>query len=180
MALSEQEKSALLELARRTLLVHLRDGTTPPAEAPTEGMRQPAGAFVTLHEGERLRGCIGTFVSDDPLVETVQSMAIAAATRDPRFPGVTAAEVAGLTLEISVLSPLQAGRAEDVEVGTHGVYITRGHRRGVLLPQVATDHGWDRETFLDHTCLKAGLPPGTWREEGTLIELFTAEVFGEH
>ncbi len=177
--LDREESEALLRAARRTLEVFLKTGRTPDIQDAPKGLRQEAGAFVTLHKGEQLRGCIGTFTSDDPLLDTVQSMAIAAATRDPRFPEVTVQELPELHLEISILSPLREGRAEEVEVGVHGIFITRGSRRGVLLPQVASERGWDRDIFLDHTCLKAGLPPGTWKEEGTLIELFTAEIIKE-
>ena len=177
--LSRDEKLTLLAAARRTIEGYLASGQRPALEATTERLREEAGAFVTLHQGENLRGCIGSFTGEGPLLQTVQQMAVAAATRDPRFPSVTADEVPALTLEISVLSPLRVGTADEVEVGLHGIFITRGYHRGVLLPQVATEHGWDRETFLDHTCLKAGLPPGTWKDHETTIELFTAEVFGE-
>lgn len=179
MTLNTEEQNLLLGLARRTLEVYLATGKRPELEKASGRFMEESGAFVTLHQGENLRGCIGTFIGEGPLLETVQSMAVAAATRDPRFPSVEADEVPGLTLEISVLSPLREGSADEVEVGVHGVFITRGHHRGVLLPQVAVEHGWDRETFLDQTCLKAGLPPGTWRDAETNIELFTAQVFSE-
>ena len=179
MPLNAEERAALLALARHTLEVYLASGERPKLEAASGGFMEESGAFVTLHQGDDLRGCIGSFIGEGPLQETVQNMAVAAATRDPRFPSVQADEVPGLTLEISVLSPLRHGTPEEVEVGVHGVYITRGRHRGVLLPQVASEHGWDRETFLDHTCLKAGLPPGTWRDAETHIELFTAQVFSE-
>ncbi len=177
--LSRDEKLTLLSAARRTMEAYLTSGVKPELKADTERLKEEAGAFVTLHKGDQLRGCIGSFTGEGPLLGTVQSMAVAAATRDPRFPSVTSEELSGLSLEISVLSPLRVASAEEVEVGKHGIYITRAHHRGVLLPQVATEHGWDRETFLDHTCIKAGLPPGTWKDKETTIELFSAEVFGE-
>jgi len=177
--LTPEERAELLRAARRTIEEHLTSHRTPSIETTSQALLQPRGAFVTLHKGKSLRGCIGTFEAADPLLDTVQRMAIAAATNDPRFPRVQADELPSLHLEISALTPLRQGSAEEVQVGVHGIYITRGFYRGVLLPQVATENNWDRETFLDHTCIKAGLHPGAWRESGTKIELFSAEVFGE-
>lgn len=177
--LTEEDRNQLLQTARRTLQEHLASGRRLALDAGSPALQQERGAFVTLHKHGQLRGCIGTFEAQGRLQETVQRMVIAAATTDPRFPSVTADELPELDLEISVLSPLREISAEEVEVGTHGIYITRGFRRGVLLPQVATDHGWDRETFLNHTCIKAGLPTSAWREPDTIIEAFSAEVFGE-
>lgn len=179
--LDESQRKELLGVARRTLEVYLSTGRRPVVETSGDALLEPCGAFVTLRRADdgRLRGCIGTFESRDPLVDTVQRMAVSAATEDPRFAAVGADEVPELHLEISVLSPLRPGSAEEVEVGTHGIFVTRGWHRGVLLPQVATDHGWDRETFLRHTCIKAGLDPEAWRDPDTRIQLFTAEVFEE-
>lgn len=177
--LSAEERAELLRCARRTLEVFLETHSLLALDKVEPGLLRPGGAFVTLHRGRELRGCIGTFEARDPIVETVQRMAISAATGDPRFPRVQPDELDALHIEISVLSPLRQAAPEEVEVGTHGVYITRGPQRGVLLPQVASENNWDRETFLDHTCLKAGLPVGAWREPGTVIEVFTAQVFGE-
>jgi hypothetical protein len=177
--LSPEERTELLRAARRTLEEYLSSHRAPNIETASKSLLEPRGAFVTLHKGRHLRGCIGTFEATDPLLDTVQRMAIAAATNDPRFPRVQADELPALHLEISALSPLRTASAEEIEVGVHGIYITRGFNRGVLLPQVATENNWDRETFLDHTCMKAGLHPGAWREPGTKIELFSAEVFGE-
>jgi AmmeMemoRadiSam system protein A len=149
------------------------DYTTPALE--TE-----CGAFVTLKKRGALRGCIGHVVGVKPLVRTVMEMAVQAAFHDPRFPPVTAGEVDDLTLEISVMSPLtEVGDVSEIEVGAHGLVIRAGGRSGLLLPQVATDYGWDRETFLEHTCAKAGLPSDAWKTEGVTILKFTAEVFGE-
>ncbi len=177
--LTGEEKKALLKLARRTIETYLREGRIPAYEPPSRGLLTQRGAFVTLHKDSRLRGCIGTFLSTRPLYQTVQEMAVAAATQDPRFPPLTLEELPEVEIEISVLSPLK--RIEDVkevEVGRHGLYIVKGLNRGVLLPQVATEQGWDRETFLAHTCLKAGLPPDAWKE-GADIYTFTADVFSE-
>jgi AmmeMemoRadiSam system protein A len=117
--------------------------------------------------------------SDEPLVHTVARMAVEAATEDGRFESVTADELPEVRIEISALGRMCPIRPEDVEVGRHGLMISHEGRRGVLLPQVPVEHGWDRETFLDHTCVKAGLLPGTWKEEGVELLGFTAEVFGE-
>lgn len=139
-----------------------------------------AGAFVTVHKHGRLRGCIGHIVGDAPLLETIQEMAIAASTGDPRFPPVNNSELGDIDIEVSVLSPIE--RIKDVsviEVGTHGIIISNGWNRGLLLPQVATEYGWDRETFLAETCHKAGLSEAAWKDPSTTIEIFSAQVFGE-
>lgn len=137
---------------------------------------------MSLHrrDGDELRGCIGCFEGRGTLEETVARMAVEAATRDPRFPPVRPFELGGLTIEISVLGPmLELADPAAVEVGNHGLVVSRGSHRGVLLPQVATECGWSREEFLDHTCLKAGLGRGDWRRPGTRLETFTAEVFAD-
>lgn len=139
------------------------------------------GAFVTLRrasDGE-LRGCVGQLESDEPLVRIVAAMAVAAASRDSRFEPVAAGELLSLRVEISVLSPLAPIEPHAVEVGRHGLAVRLRERRGVLLPQVAVEHAWDRETFLAQTCLKAGLPKDAWRQPGIGISGFTATVFGE-
>lgn len=177
--LGQGERQDLLRAARRTLEEYLSTRRTPVIETSSASLMEDRGAFVTLHRGSQLRGCIGTFEASGPLLNTVQRMAVAAATTDPRFPPVTPDELPELWIEISALSPLREASADQIEVGVHGVYITSGFRRGVLLPQVATENGWDRETFLDHTCIKAGLSKSDWRDQSTRIEVFTAEVFGE-
>jgi AmmeMemoRadiSam system protein A len=178
-SLTADESRELLLVARRAIAVHLR-GRPPELKAPTGSLAEPRGAFVTLHrpDGE-LRGCVGLLRSDRALLETVARMAVAAATEDGRFVPVTAAELDGLTIEISVLGSLQPIRPADVEVGRHGLLVGQGGRRGVLLPQVPTEHGWGRETFLEQTCRKAGLPEDAWKKPGVEVLAFTAEVFGE-
>ena len=146
-----------------------------------EALRRPAGAFVTLRtkRGD-LRGCIGSIRAIEPLYRAVVSSAISAAFHDPRFFPVRADEMSKLELEISVMGPIEQVRnVEEIEVGRDGLIISRGRYAGLLLPQVATEYGWDRQTFLDQTCIKAGLEPGVWRSEQTRIEKFAAEVFGE-
>ncbi|AEH44729.1 AMMECR1 domain protein [Thermodesulfatator indicus DSM 15286] len=178
--LNEAEKALLLYIARESITSAL-EGRPPrlPREIPPK-LLEPYGAFVTLHKHGQLRGCIGTFHPEGPLYKTVFEMARSAAFNDPRFPPVTLEELSEIDIEISVLSPMwRATSIDEIEVGKHGIYIIRGINRGVLLPQVAVEYGWDRETFLDHTCLKAGLPPGCWQDPETEIYLFTAEIFSE-
>ncbi|MBK6846890.1 MAG: AmmeMemoRadiSam system protein A [Proteobacteria bacterium] len=180
--LDRQQQHQLLRLARRTLEQFVVDGARLALDLGDPLLLQPAGCFVSLHRQgpeHQLRGCIGTFEARQALVDNVAQMAIAAATRDPRFAPVTSDELPLLSIEISVLSPPQPTTAEQVRVGLHGLQITRGAWRGVLLPQVATAQGWDRETFLASTCRKAGLPAEAWRQPQTTIESFTAQVFSE-
>jgi uncharacterized protein len=177
--LTGDDKQELLRIARATLREFLSTGFMPPGAPHRKSLLQPRGAFVTLHVGGELRGCIGRVDPDTPLYLAVEQLAVSAATRDPRFDPLRIEELAQTQIEISILSPLVDGKPEDVEIGKHGVVITRGVRRGLLLPQVAVEHNLDRERFLDETCAKAGLPSGAWREPGTQLQLFTADVFGE-
>lgn len=174
------ERRRLLRLAREAIAAHLagREPEPPPATGLPPGGH---GAFVTLRrasDGE-LRGCLGQMEAGESLAAIVAEMAVAAATRDPRFGPVSAGELGSLRIEISVLSPLEPIRPADIEVGRHGLLLCYGNRRGVLLPQVPVEHGWDREAFLARTCEKAGLPPDTWRRPGVQLAGFTASVFGE-
>ncbi len=176
--LSPAERTALLRFARHTIAAHLKTAS-PPAPVPLEDPRGHAGAFVTLRIGGELRGCIGFPGSDEPLDEVVGRCAVAAATEDPRFPPLTAEELPGLELEISVLTPIRpVADISEIEIGRDGLVAQGGFRKGLLLPQVATEHQWDREAFLSHTCLKAGLRPDAWRT-GAKISRFQAEVFSE-
>lgn len=181
--LDDKEKRELLRIARATLRERFRSGRVPPGAPHRASLTDPAAAFVSLHRGEELRGCIGTLEEQTPLYKTVQEMAIGAATRDPRFPPVDADELDGLTIEISVLSHRTPVPATEVtarlRIGDHGLYVTAPGARGVLLPQVATEHGWDPQEFLRQTCRKAGLSEEAWRDDDTRIELFQAQVFDE-
>jgi len=176
--LSEADQQFLLRLARRALEESVRYDSLPEVEAPPGPLREKCGAFVTLHKMGRLRGCIGYIESLKPLYQTICECAMAAALRDPRFDAVTTEELPILHVEISVLSPLVEITPDQVEVGRHGLLISRGGQRGVLLPQVPVEWKWNREQFLEETCLKAGLPPDAWRH-GAKIQAFTAQVFGE-
>lgn len=178
--LEAAERRDLLAAARESLAAHFA-GRSPVLPAAAGALGRPGGAFVTLRraaDGE-LRGCIGHMEADAPLLDTVAEVAVAAATRDVRFSRVTERELPSLRIEISVLSPLAPIAASDVEVGRHGLLVACGGRRGVLLPQVPGEYGWDRETFLAHTCEKAGLPRDSWKETGVELFGFTATVFGE-
>lgn len=180
-ALGAEHKARLKDIARRTLAAKLF-GTTPPPDPPFSELpaplQEPRGAFVTLKRHGRLRGCIGQIEARWPLAQTVSLMALAAAFQDPRFPPVTPDEWDDLELEISVLSPLvKLDDPAQVRVGTHGLYVRKGSRGGLLLPQVAVEQGWDRETFLRQACRKAGLPPDAWRDADTELFVFTADVF---
>lgn len=170
----------LLERARDAIGSYFGQGPLPiPADMPggTDILR---GCFVSIHsvQGD-LRGCVGTFEAEQPLWRHVQDMAVAAATRDPRFVPLQAEELEGCVLEISALTPRRAATATAIQVGEHGLWVQRGAHRGVLLPQVAVTYGWDNETFLEQTCIKAGLNADAWRDGTVQISTFTAEVFTE-
>jgi AmmeMemoRadiSam system protein A len=179
--LTTEEKRNLIELSRASIKNRLRVDQDRPAAMDTPSLNAQGGAFVTLHKNGRLRGCIGRFTSEAPLTDTVQEMARAAAFEDPRFPPLKAEEMDDIDLEISVLTPMtQIEDPEEIQVGRDGVYIVQGPHRGVLLPQVATEQGWDRQTFLEQTCRKAGLGGDCWRDPRTQIYRFSANVFGEN
>jgi AmmeMemoRadiSam system protein A len=177
---SPEERVALLRLARQAIAAHL-GGRQLELPEPSGVLAERLGAFVTLRgrDDHDLRGCIGQMQAERPLVETIARMAVAAATEDGRFDPVRADELDRLAIEISVLGPMHKIRPDQVEVGRHGLLISAGRRRGVLLPQVPVEQGWGRETFLEHTCLKAGLPLDAWRKPGIELLAFSAEVFGE-
>lgn len=180
--LSDDHRKTLLDIARQSIAAVL-GGRSPDwkAEDFDDTLRQPAGAFVTLRtrEGD-LRGCIGSIRAVDPLYKAVASSAISAAFRDPRFEPLRPGELERLDLEVSVMGPIELVTSiEDVVAGRDGLIISQGGHAGLLLPQVATEYEWDRETFLDQTCLKAGLRRGAWRGKDCRIEKFSAVVFGE-
>jgi AmmeMemoRadiSam system protein A len=181
---TDADRRLLLQLAREGIAAHVR-GTSHPAPthlAPTHPapiLSRPGGAFVTLHKDGELRGCIGHIEPNEPLGTVVPRCAVAACSSDPRFPPVTSSELDTIDLEISLLGPLQSiAGPRDIVVGRDGLVVERGWQRGLLLPQVATEWGWDADTFLAHTCQKAGLPRDAWRN-GAKLWRFEAEVFGE-
>jgi AmmeMemoRadiSam system protein A len=177
--LTPEEKQILLKTAREAISARL-EKRKPSYPESTEILKKKCGAFVTLHEHGNLRGCIGFVIASKPLIDTVAETAQSSAFNDPRFPALTAQELKDIDIEISVLSPLRRVESvEEVRVGVHGIMLRSGFRSGLLLPQVATEYGWDRDTFLTHTCYKAGLPGDCWRSPDTEIEVFSAIVFGE-
>jgi len=176
--LTDAQKEHLLELARSAIEEAVCSGKVSEVAEPAEALESPCGAFVTLTRQGRLRGCIGHIEAVKPLYATVRECARAAALDDPRFDPVTPAELSSLHIEISILSPLVDIAPQQVEVGRHGLLISRGGRRGLLLPQVAEEWNWNREQFLQETCLKAGLPADAWRH-GARIQAFTAQILEE-
>ena len=177
--LNSADKKLLLQLAREAVTSTVQTGKLKMQIVAGERLLTPKGCFVTIKKRGTLRGCIGNFTSDKPLYQLVQEMAASAATRDPRFYPMKEDDLAEFELEISVLSPLSKIESpEEVEVGKHGLYLEKNFSRGVLLPQVAVEHKWDRETFLTQTALKAGLKRDDWKE-GADLYVFSAEVFAE-
>lgn len=178
--LNYEERESLLTIARQTIETYLRTGARPEVTPLTERLKRKQGVFVTLHKRGELCGCIGYVEGIKPLYLAVQDMAISAATEDPRFPPVTLAELPDIDIEITVLSPLRKIDSPDsVVVGKHGLVIRKGFYSGLLLPQVPIEQNWNREQFLAHTCLKAGLPPDAFKDPKTELYVFTGEVFGE-
>ena len=177
--LNNDDKKLLLDLAREAITVTVRTGRLTNREVTATHLLAAQGCFVTIKRQGALRGCIGNFSSEKPLYQLVQEMAVSAATRDPRFYPMKENDLVDFDLEISVLSPLtKIAAPEEVVVGTHGLYLEKNFSRGVLLPQVPVEQGWDRETFLCQTALKAGLKKDDWKE-GADLYVFTAQVFGE-
>lgn len=178
--LSPDEKKILLEIARKAIENQLHGTKTTAAPTKSPSLLDKKGVFVTLTQEGELRGCIGRIEPKGSLFQAVAEMARASAFQDPRFPPLTLPELPKTAIEISLLSPLERLRdVHTLEVGRHGLVVQRGSLSGLLLPQVATDNRWSREEFLRQVCYKAGLPGEAWREEGTELFSFTAEVFSE-
>lgn len=177
--LSVGDRLALLALAREAAEAGVA-GRPLPRPHLAGSLAEPRGAFVTLKrrmDGD-LRGCIGRIEAREALGITVAQVAVAA-TRDRRFEPVSSEELEGIRIEVSVLTPPVPVAPDGVEVGRHGLIVQRDGSSGLLLPQVPVEHGWDRDTFLSETCRKAGLRRDVWRDGGTVLLAFTAEVFGE-
>lgn len=178
--LTPKERKILLETARKAIQNFVRTGTQEPVPREEKSLNRRNGCFVTIKKAGQLRGCIGNFQSQRPLFKEVAEMAVASATKDPRFYPMKIEDLDDFSLEISVLSPLKKiENFEEIEVGRHGIYLEKGFYRGVLLPQVAVEHAWDRVTFLKQTCIKAGLPTNAWQDEDAEIYIFSAEIFSE-
>src|SRR5580704_4010152 len=182
-SLAEREKQLLLQLARNALALGVAAGagTKPPQQdfPNEEFLQQPAGAFVTLHRRGRLRGCVGQLPGRDSLAEVITHCARSAALHDSRFEPVTSAELSEIEIEISVLSALEDVTLEAIEAGKHGLVVSQGRQRGVLLPQVASQFNWSGTRFLEETCVKAGLDREAWKDAATRVQAFTAEVLSE-
>jgi AmmeMemoRadiSam system protein A len=180
--MNEAQKQILLAVARDAVRAVINDSQVPEHKSDNPELNEHCGCFVTLKNHSRLRGCIGQFTSDKPLIELVVEMAKASATGDPRFFAnpITPRELDELDVEISVLSPLK--RTDDplsLRLGVDGIYIKKGYASGCFLPQVAEETGWSKEEFLSYCCArKAGLSPDAWRDKDTEVHFFTAEVFG--
>ena len=178
-SLTDQEKNILLQTARDSITSRLLN-KKPVYRESTDTLKQKCGAFVTLHKNGNLRGCIGHLYGIKPLFETVKEMALSSAFEDPRFPSVKKDEIDDIEIEISVLTPMEKiSSIEEIETGKHGIFIRKGFNSGTLLPQVPVEQGWDRETFIRHACLKAGLRPDAADDPDTDIYVYSAIVFSE-
>ena len=174
--LSETDRNEIQELARQAVEEAVCRGRVLERIPKTEVFERKCGVFVTLHAGKRLRGCIGVIDAKEPLGYSLARCAASAALEDPRFTRVRPEEMGELKIEVSLLSPLERIRPEEIEIGKHGLLVEQGFHRGLLLPQVATEHQLDKEQFLRETCHKAGLPGEAWKEPETHIYGFTCEI----
>ncbi len=184
--LSSEDRRGLLAIARQSILEAVVNEQPARVASSSDlpdthfgGLAEPRGAFVTLYLRRRLRGCMGLAETIEPLCETVARSAVSAALHDPRFAPVSESEVSALEIEISVLSPLCPISLDAIEAGTHGLLVSCGDKRGLLLPQVAAERGWSSGRFLEETCRKAGLDAEAWRDSRTQLFGFTVEVFSE-
>jgi MEMO1 family protein len=178
LGLNEEEKKTLHQIAKTVIENKAKGKAVPEFKIESPVLKENRGAFVTIHKRGQLRGCIGYIEGQGPLHKTIEKMAEAAAFKDPRFTPVKENELPELELEISVLTPLKRiTDVNEIQVGKHGIYIVKGMWAGLLLPQVATEYGWDRQTFLEHTCQKANLPSNAWKEKDTEIYIFSADIF---
>jgi AmmeMemoRadiSam system protein A len=179
--LTKSEKEYLLRLARETIAAKLDNRPLPVPEPITENLKTRTGAFVTLNKRKQLRGCIGYVQGIKPLYQAIQDLALSAAFNDPRFPPLSKDELPETEIEISVLTPLTPVKdIAEIKIGRDGLLVKNGFYEGLLLPQVATEYGWDVLTFLQETCIKAGLPPDAWQDPNTEIYKFSALIFSEN
>ncbi len=181
MIFSTDEQKEVFKLIRQTIEKRLFGSSDlKPSVNNIDGLREYRGAFVTIKINKKLRGCIGNVFPDEPLVELLKDLAISTAFRDPRFSPLKADEYEEINVEISILTkPRSISDINEIEVGRHGLIVSKGYRKGLLLPQVPTEHNWNREKFLSHTCMKASLPSNAWKTDDLKIEVFEAEVFNE-
>lgn len=175
---SAEEKEQLRGLALQAIRCRCLGVPMQDVEIESARLKEPGAAFVCIHKGPELRGCIGMIEARAPLCETVKRMAVEAAFGDPRFCALGSDELDDINIEISVLTPMQRiGDPSEIEIGKHGLLIRKGFNTGILLPQVAPEHNWDREEFLKWTCRKAGLPDRAWKNRETEVYVFSADVF---
>lgn len=175
--IENEDKEIFLDIARETVNNYVKNKSVPDFEIERPNLKQKSGAFVTLKKNNQLRGCIGHLSADQEAWETVRDMAVMSCSKDHRFSPVTENELPNIDIEISVISPMEKiDDLNSIEVGKHGIYIKHGIQSGLLLPQVATEYGWDRNEFLKHTCFKAGLSPENIQDYEVFV--FTADVFG--
>jgi AmmeMemoRadiSam system protein A len=178
--LTTSESEILLTIAKDALQAATTGQDYHPKAPVADALNKQAGCFVTLKKQGQLRGCLGNFQAQGPLFEEVATMAAAAATQDPRFHPVQPEELEHLELEITVLSPRhRINDFKEIEIGRHGIYIKKGRNCGVLLPQVATEYAWDRQTFLEQTCRKAGLPTDAWLDTDCEIYIFSGQIIAD-
>lgn len=178
--LNDKQKRILLDVVKTTIEAAVNARRLPDFKINDPVLETRCGAFVTIHKNNNLRGCIGNITSNLPLWETVRKMAVEASLHDPRFSPVIPSELKDIEVEISVLSPFEKiTDINQVEVGVHGLFIRQGFYQGLLLPQVATEYGWDRTEFIEHTCFKAGLDRNCYKNKNCEIFIFSATVFGE-
>lgn len=179
--LNREQQIKLLQLARKTISGKLGiDEGIDTFDFPDEIFKEETGAFVTIHLNGKLRGCIGYIQGVKPIPETVIEVSLSSAFKDPRFIPLSEKEYRNIEIEISIMSPIEhVADIDDIVVGRDGLIISKGHNRGLLLPQVPVEQGWDKAEFLTHTCLKGGLQGDSWKKEGVKIEKFSAQVFSE-
>jgi len=176
-ALSEQNKKFLLDLAKRTIKDYIETGRTPDPKIADPRLLANGATFVTINRNRMLRGCIGNIEPLMPLYRSVIQNAVSACSRDPRFPPMKKDELRDIDVEVTVLSPLEPlADVKDLRVGTHGLFIVKGNASGILLPQVATEYGWDALTFLEEVSQKAGLPRDAWKGKDAKLYIYTAEI----
>jgi AmmeMemoRadiSam system protein A len=175
---SAEEKGQLRALALQTIRCRCLGLPMQDVEIASTRLKEPGAAFVCIHKGSELRGCVGMIEARAPLCETVKRMAVEAAFGDSRFCSLASEELEDIDIEISVLTPMQRiSDPSEIEIGKHGLLIRKGYRTGILLPQVAPEHNWDREEFLKWTCRKAGLPEKAWKSRETEVYVFSADIF---
>ena len=178
MTVEDQDKKRMLLWVRQVIS---RELGGPRPEKPDFSSYPPCGAFVTIHKAGQLRGCIGYTISRDPLETTLKEAALAAAFRDPRFPSLQKEELDQIDLEISLLTPpVEISSPDELEMGVHGALIRSGYNSGLFLPQVATEQGWETDEFMDHLCLKAGLPSTLWKTGEYSLYRFSAIILSEN